>query len=228
MKVTSEKKAAAARANGALSHGPATPEGKARSSQNALQHGLFSTTVVLASEDPEKFRALYDDYCDYYQPVGRVEHDIIYQLVACVWRMARAYAMESQVLDKAAGAITYAHSAAEQLTAGYFNVSDSAGAKSLDRYQARLDRTQSRLIQDFLRLRRQHKPPVVAADPEPEPESPAAPHPEPPSQNSRNEPITPSVSNEPIPIRRPAPLATNEPDPSGSCLLTPDSPSHAH
>src|SRR5215467_1114093 len=67
MKITSEKKAAAARANGALSHGPTTPEGKARSSQNALQHGLFSTTVVLATEDPEEFRALLDDYCDYYQ-----------------------------------------------------------------------------------------------------------------------------------------------------------------
>src|SRR5689334_2304125 len=68
MKVTSEKKAAAARANGALSHGPVTPEGKARSSQNALQHGLFSTAVVLQFEDPEEFRALLNDYCDYYQP----------------------------------------------------------------------------------------------------------------------------------------------------------------
>src|SRR5689334_15603046 len=97
MKVTSEKKAAAVRANGALSRGPITPEGKARSSQNALQHGLFSTTVVLATEDPEEFRALYIDYCDYYQPAGRAEHDLIYQIAACVWRMRRAYMMETQV-----------------------------------------------------------------------------------------------------------------------------------
>jgi hypothetical protein len=68
MKVTSEKKAAAARANGALSRGPITPEGKARSSQNALQHGLFSTSVVLATEDPEAFSALLQDYCDYTSP----------------------------------------------------------------------------------------------------------------------------------------------------------------
>jgi hypothetical protein len=224
MKITSEKKAAAARANGALSRGPITPEGKARSAQNALQHGLFANTVVLAFEDPEEFRALLNDYCDYYQPEGRVEHDIIYQLAACVWRMRRAYAMETQLLDQAAGAIPPDRSAVRRLVDGYFNVSDSAGAKNLDRYQARLDRTQSRLIHDFYRLRRQHKSPVVAAEPEPEPESPAAPDPQPPADNSRNEPITPSVSNAPTPIRPAEPLATAEPAAdSDSCLLSPDS-----
>jgi hypothetical protein len=220
MKVTSEKKAAAARANGALSRGPITPEGKARSSQNALQHGLFATTVVLASEDPQEFRAILNDYCDYYQPVGRVEHDIIYQIAACVWRMRRAYAMETELLDKAAGAITYARSATQQLVDGYFNVSDSAGAKNLDRLQARLDRTQSRLIHDFFLLRRrQLKPPVGTAEPEPEtelePESPAAPDPEPPSENLRNEPITPCVSNQSVPPELVPPLPVSEPIDTG-------------
>ena len=168
MNLTSEKKAAAARANGALSRGPVTPEGKARSSQNAFQHGLFSANVVLSFENEEAFHAMLQDYCDYYQPVGRVEHDMIYQLAACVWRMARAYNMETQVMDKAAGMFTGPRSAAERLTDGYFNVSDSAGAKSLDRLQARLDRTQSRLIHDFLLLRRQRPSPAPAADRDPE------------------------------------------------------------
>jgi hypothetical protein len=218
MKVTSEKKAAAARANGALSRGPVTPEGRAHSSQNALQHGLFSTAVVLASEDPEQFRALFNDYCDYYQPDGRVEHDIIYQLAACVWRMRRANNMETDVLDKTARAITYGDSAAARLTAGYFNITDSAGAKNLDRLQARLDRTQSRLIHDFFLLRRRRDQAAPAAPvaaepvPEPEPESPATPDPEPTSQNLRNEPITPSVPTQSAP-----------PD---SRLLTPDFPNH--
>jgi GH24 family phage-related lysozyme (muramidase) len=206
MKVTSEKKAAAARANGALSRGPVTTDGKARSSQNALQHGLFSTTVVLATEDPEEFRALLNDYCDYYQPEGRVECDLIYQIAACVWRMRRAYAMETVLLDKAAGAIAYGNSAAEKLVDGYFNVSDSAGAKNLDRLQARLDRTQSRLIHDFFLLRRQAKL-RDAADPEPS------------MQNSRIEPITPCVSScgAGAPARRAG-------TPAGACGVEEESP----
>jgi len=213
MKVTSENKAAAARANGALSRGPITPEGKARSSQNALQHGLFSANVVLSIENEEDFHAMFQDYCDYYQPVGRVEHDLIYQLAACVWRMARAYIMETQVMDKAAGMFTGPRPAAERLTEGYFNVSDSAGAKSLDRFQARLDRTQSRLIHDFLLLRRQRKSLAPTADPDPEP----------PPQNLRNEPITPRVSNKSVPVDSPKPLSTCAPAHSDSGLLTPDS-----
>jgi hypothetical protein len=229
MKVTSEKKAAAARANGALSRGPITPEGKARSAQNALQHGLFSDTVVLACEDPEEFRALFIDYCDYYQPVGRVEHEIVSQIAACVWRMRRAYAMETLLLDKAAGAITYGKSAGEKLVDGYFNVSDSAGAKSLDRLQARLDRTQSRLIHDLFFVRRQLKRDAVTAEPEPEPapepipepESPAAPDPAPPAQELRNEPITPCVSNPSIPPQSARSLAEREPGDPGGFDLSP-------
>ena len=51
-------RAAASRVNGARSRGPTTPEGKARSSQNALRHGLRAQKfVVVAGESAQDFAA---------------------------------------------------------------------------------------------------------------------------------------------------------------------------
>ena len=43
------------RANGKLSHGPRTPEGKAVSSMNAVKHGFFARDPLLAGESAEEF-----------------------------------------------------------------------------------------------------------------------------------------------------------------------------
>ena len=43
------------RKNAKHSTGPRTPEGKARSSQNARKHGLFARDTLLPDENPEEF-----------------------------------------------------------------------------------------------------------------------------------------------------------------------------
>ena len=45
-----DKQKAASRANGARSRGPKTPEGKARSARNSLNHGLLARAILLEGE----------------------------------------------------------------------------------------------------------------------------------------------------------------------------------
>ena len=54
--------------------GPKTPEGKARSSMNALKHGLRSKRfLLLPEEDPEDFASFVSDIRAAYGPEDAVE-----------------------------------------------------------------------------------------------------------------------------------------------------------
>jgi hypothetical protein len=90
----------ASRANGAQSHGPVTPEGKAASSQNALRHGMRSTAVVLPGEDPEQFACHQAEYIECFRPRNQPERDLILAMSAARWRMNRLMMLESQLLQE--------------------------------------------------------------------------------------------------------------------------------
>ena len=58
----------------AKKRGPKTPEGKARSSRNALRHGLRARTFCLVPEDdPEEWRRHVQDLEAGYGPSDAVE-----------------------------------------------------------------------------------------------------------------------------------------------------------
>jgi hypothetical protein len=95
-------RAAINRANSEYSTGPRTAEGKARSSQNALRHGLLSRTPVLRSED----QAAYDQHCrhffDEHRPATPTETQLTQELADTAWRLNRIPLLEAKLLNRAA------------------------------------------------------------------------------------------------------------------------------
>ena len=93
------------RANSEHSTGPRTAEGKARSSQNAIRHGLLSRTPVLRSEDP----AAYEQHCrrffDEYRPATPTETQLTQELADTAWRLNRIPALEANLLNRAGQAM---------------------------------------------------------------------------------------------------------------------------
>src|SRR5260370_11917065 len=96
--MTPERKTAIARANGAKSRGPKTPEGKAVSSMNALCHGLTASRPLLPGESQESFNELFEDYMEEYEPVGRAEVDLVHCMIVSKWREQRAWTVETAAL----------------------------------------------------------------------------------------------------------------------------------
>jgi hypothetical protein len=67
----SSARAEASRRNGAKSRGPKTAEGKARSAQNALKHGMRARKyLLLPEEDADEFAALEAAMIEELAPVG--------------------------------------------------------------------------------------------------------------------------------------------------------------
>jgi hypothetical protein len=96
----SQTKSEAARANGAKSQGPVTPEGKVRSSRNSLRHGFRSEIVVLPHEDKAHFEQLRDSYMDDLQPANQSQLDLVDTMAAARWRLNRLLAMESCLFEQ--------------------------------------------------------------------------------------------------------------------------------
>jgi hypothetical protein len=93
--MTSFRQIEANRRNAQLSTGPVTGEGKRKSRQNAVRHGLTAETVIDALEDAEDYAAFEMAVSADYDAQSAVERELVLRLASLLWRLRRATAIES-------------------------------------------------------------------------------------------------------------------------------------
>ena len=156
----------ASRANGARSLGPATPQGKRRSSQNAIRHGLLARCIVMENESSTAFEALLVQHCDRLQPADSLEFGFIEEMTAAYWRMRRVWALETRIYENHAKAQPPGDEI-DRMTAVFTDPATHAGLGLMHRYETRLHCIYQRALHNFLLLRA-----VIPNEPDPISEHP--------------------------------------------------------
>src|SRR5277367_4157127 len=77
--------------------GPRTPGGKAKSSLNALRHGLTGRVVVLPHEDLNAYNAFCADLMKDLAPEGSLESQFAQTFCDTPWRLNRARSIEDSM-----------------------------------------------------------------------------------------------------------------------------------
>jgi len=133
----SPRKIEANRRNAQHSTGPKTAEGKAKSSQNAIKHGIFFKQLVngASPETVAELETLAADMREYYQPIGRLEEMLVEKIVVENARYARILGFEQEELSR-----RYAFFGAAVDRVGRYTTSTS---RALFRAIEELDRVQA-------------------------------------------------------------------------------------
>ena len=180
--MSSKRRRAASRANGKKSHGPVTPEGKARSAANAApRHGLSMTperaahAVCLSNENPAEFTLLHQALIAKYAPANITEDLIVHEMAVSRWRLHRAWVMEAALLenkmDHMTGdlARTYQSTDEATRTALAFDklAETSPSLALLLRYETRLSRQFDRCVKTLAAIRATEKKAEFPGEPNP-------------------------------------------------------------
>jgi hypothetical protein len=95
--MSSDAQLHANQANAQLSTGPKTPEGKAKSSLNAVKTGLTGRTVLLPDDDAIAYQKHIQRFFDEYQPATDAEQTLVQSVADTEWRLLRIPALEMGV-----------------------------------------------------------------------------------------------------------------------------------
>ncbi|HEX4748559.1 MAG TPA: hypothetical protein VH302_03370 [Bryobacteraceae bacterium] len=149
-KTVTDKQLAANQANGQKSHGPASSEGKAISSQNATRHGLCGRFKVLPGESQEKFDSLFEQFMKDERAVGSVETELVRRMAEYTWLRDRAARFQN-------ACFYVAERTAEDIADGKADIHFSPELERFLRYQAHFDRSFARASAELLKRRKERE-----------------------------------------------------------------------
>jgi hypothetical protein len=92
--MTSRRQLRANRLNALRSTGPRSPQGKLRSRNNALRHGLTAETIISVLEDAAEYEAFQASVRSEYPDRSLIESELVSRLASILWRLRRATAIE--------------------------------------------------------------------------------------------------------------------------------------
>jgi hypothetical protein len=155
--------------------GPRTEQGKARSSQNAMKHGLTSNKMyLLQNENPEAWAEMLGACIAAFKPATPFEHKLIEEIAFAKWRLRRLWTTETALFDiemeqqseAFASQFDVADEGVRQALAFKSLAENGRTLALLSRYESRLKRDYRNAIKTF-EERREKAP----NEPQPEPES---------------------------------------------------------
>ena len=127
-------------ANAQFSTGPRTPDGKARSAQNARKHGLTTKDLLIGPEDREEFDELLAGLQADVAPQGTLQQTLFDELVSSAWNLRRVRRLQTELCAHAA---TYQEVLTDEL---------QSKLDRLARYKARIERTFHRSLNQLKAL----------------------------------------------------------------------------
>ena len=95
--MSSQAQINANRLNSQKSTGPASPEGKAASSLNALKSGIHAVSHIIPGEDPAALEALTAAFLLEFQPTGPNQLALVDTLIAAEWTQRRLRRIEAEL-----------------------------------------------------------------------------------------------------------------------------------
>jgi hypothetical protein len=156
--MATKKQLDANRRNAKLSTGPTTAAGLARSSKNALKHGLTAKEMTCDPEEEKKFAAFRDDIIAALDPSGPLEEELAEEYAYFSWRLRRVPRLELMEIEHhqetALGVKVLRKSMLELISEG--------ACQPLTRYEASLHRMRQRVLHTLERLQARRRGEAVA------------------------------------------------------------------